>query len=63
MKIMITPGDPPGGSKFSAHETALYTQDMLQALKCIAERQQHHRLAELIDAAVVEAARLAESSE
>ena len=57
------PGGLPGGSKFSARETALYTKDLLVALKSIAERQRHHRLAELINAAAIEAARVAESSE
>jgi hypothetical protein len=53
----------PGGSNFSARETASYSKDLLQALKCIAERQHHHRLAELLAAAAAEASRLAEISE
>jgi len=57
------PGDPQGGSKFSARETMLYSKDLLQALKSIAERQRHHRLAELIGAAAAEAERLAEGTE
>ncbi|HEX3653189.1 MAG TPA: hypothetical protein VHU18_10240 [Rhizomicrobium sp.] len=63
---MVTPsqpGDSPGESKFSARETALYSKDLLRALKSIAERQRHHRLAELIDAAAAEAERIAEISE
>jgi hypothetical protein len=37
--------------EFSEQETALYSKDMLDALRSIAVRQQHHRLAELLAAA------------
>lgn len=47
-----------GEAQFSSAETASYTFDMLLALKCIAERQHHGRLAELLDAAAQEAKRL-----
>ena len=45
--------------EFSEQETALYSKDMLNALRSIAVRQQHHRLAELLAAAALEAERLA----
>jgi hypothetical protein len=53
----------PSGSNFSARETASYSKDLLRALKCMAERQQQYRLAELLAAAAAEASRLAELSE
>lgn len=44
---------------FSALEAANYSRDMLLSLKGIAVRQGHTRLADLLDAAAQEAARLA----
>jgi|1185.fasta_scaffold740733_1 hypothetical protein len=46
----------------SPQETASYSKDMLRGLQAIAKRQRHFRLAELLDAAVGEAERLADSS-
>jgi hypothetical protein len=46
----------------SPQETACYSKDMLQGLRAIAKRQRHFRLAELLDAAVGEAERLARRS-
>lgn len=52
------PGARSGVAVLAPHETALYSHDMLQALKTIAVRQRQLRLAELLDAAAQEADRL-----
>jgi len=46
----------------SPQETACYSKDMLHGLRAIAKRQRHFRLAQLLDAAMGEAERLARSS-
>ena len=52
----------PETNGFSAREGAAYSRDMLQSLKRIAVRQGHTKLAELLEAAAVEASRLARAS-
>jgi hypothetical protein len=49
----------PRPAGFSALEAAIYSRDMLLSLKGIAARQGQNRLADLLDAAAQEAARLA----
>lgn len=49
----------PGESRLPGRETAKYTKDLLVGLGEIAVRQRQHRLAELLEAAGVEADRLA----
>lgn len=63
MMSMPTDGkpNPAKNGAFSSAETASYSMDMLKTLKIIAERQQHRRLAELLDAAASEAERLAQA--
>jgi hypothetical protein len=50
----------PRAAGFSALEAAIYSRDMLLSLKSIAARQGQNRLADLLDAAAREAARLAD---
>ena len=44
--------------QLSRRDTALYSKDLIHALRAIATRQRQFRLAELLDAAAVEAERL-----
>ena len=48
-----------GPKQLSSSQTAEYTQDMLDSLRKIAERQRHDMLARLLEAAAIEAGRLA----
>jgi hypothetical protein len=50
-------------SRLSGQETARYTKDLLAGLEEIAVRQRQHRLVELLQAAALEADRLAHMPE
>ena len=50
---------PSSDPELSGYETVIYSKDMLLALRGMALRQRHGKLAELLDAAAAEAERLA----
>ena len=59
MPLQFIKRTPHSEPEFSGEETALYSKDMLVALKTIALQQRHDRLAKLLEAAAAEAERLA----